>query len=150
MFKSGGRIFSRARPIHEPKKTVIGQCVPKAVARNWPRLPATRYLALFLYVISCSKLTAKKKGRAEETRASSRTNSCRCLQCFMTRRSNARWRWTETEGRKENESYTVMNSSTRKPPTLGWTLLSFPSVVRALWCTGAKKGLNFLVRIQTP
>lgn len=40
-----------------------------------------------------------------------------------------------------------MNSSARKPPTLGWTLLSFPSVVRALWCTGAKKGLNFLVRI---
>lgn len=61
MFKSGGRIFSRARPAHEPKKTVIGQCVPKAVARNWPRLPATRYLALFLYVISCSKLAAKKK-----------------------------------------------------------------------------------------
>lgn len=61
MLKSGGRIFSRARPVHEPKKTVIGQCVPKAVARNWPRLPATRYLALFLYVISCSKLAAKKK-----------------------------------------------------------------------------------------
>ena len=61
-------------PMHESRKAAIGQCVPKAVGHDWPRSPATRYLAFFLNVISCPGPVARaKKEKKKKTRKKKKT-----------------------------------------------------------------------------